>query len=201
MRVHSTQHAARSSSASFSHGAGKAVSLAGIAAREIPVDKNLVKLGANLENITVPAGPNATTSPLPIALAAFRLEPKALASVFADKHQTQNFVRAALVSSTGGEPEGYDRRYERLKIGAGQPGKIIPTLLKFDDGEIVADMDAKTKSKVTSDVRDLARAFLHGAGDKLYSFHWDNRDDTDYDGFMAVDRARGEVRFVFVDNH
>ena len=133
MRVHSTHAAARPAAvAAFVHGSGSTVSLAGISARQLNVDKKLVKLGADLEKVTVPAGPNATTSPLPIAVAAFRVEPGALATVLGDKKRTQDLIRAAFVSSVGGDPDPLDRQYETLEVRTSSAGKVIPALLKHD---------------------------------------------------------------------
>ena len=72
----------------------------------------------------------------------------------------------------------------KSKTGAPMPG-----LTPVDD-----------KKKFEAATRTLVQSLLHEPGfTQLYSAHWDNSDDTSFDGLIAINPTTGQIRTISVD--
>jgi hypothetical protein len=49
-------------------------------------------------------------------------------------------------------------------------------------------------------LRALMDSLVEGPGVRLYWAHWDNRDDTNFDGAIAVNVSTGEVRVLMTND-
>jgi hypothetical protein len=168
-------------------GSGTAVSVGGLSARRLPLSAEASALvGFTPSNMTTNA-------------AAFRFSAASLQSALADPSSRHDLIAAVFKSGfdqTGGVPY-IEEAQTVVQAVSGSPGHIL-----FENliGQMGVDGTTDQWPTVEQNYNTLGAAMTAGGVTDLFTAHFDNNDDMNYDAVVAVNSATGDVRMLAFRN-
>ena len=164
------------------------------------------------------AAKKLTTSTMPVEVKSFHMNPADVKTALSTAQGSRMLLHDVLVGADDNGRKYFEKfspQHERLSTKEISSAQAFDTLqdpirtahaVGKDDVKKLSGADLQkaqhTASGVDANYRTALSSLLQGTdkGFKLYQAHWDNQDDTERDGIVALNATTGEVRAMVVIN-